>query len=331
MAGFNIQEGDGARLGWSRSSRGFTLVELLVALSIIGVLLGLLIPAVQVAREAARRAECISNLRQIGIAMNAYHSVHNMFPTLLPDRSGHYGANHLSELVFLLPHLEQTVLYNSVNMSFATIDSPETPLVENGTARRARVSAFLCPSDGEPQHRNSYRFNRGRFRARPGVSFDGPFYFPVLPSATSITDGLSRTAFVSERVGGSFEVGSWSPRRDLRYPDAPGYMIMSDETFIPFCLSHEPAVWNVVAGRYWFYGGFVNCNYNHNGSPNDKRPSCFDGGPGNWSAGGLSPPRSYHPNGVNVLLGDGHVEWIGDSIQTEAWQAMGTHNAGDNY
>ena len=151
----------------------------------------------------------LSSLRQIGVAMQSYHAVHNMFPSVSRlVNSGRFSINELSELTFLLPYLEQVPLYDTINMRLANLDTESGPVVENGTARRTIVGLFLCPSDTEPNHRNSYRFNRGRFRVQPWIPFDGPFSLYVLPSAASVTDGLSRTAFASERIGGSFENGA---------------------------------------------------------------------------------------------------------------------------
>lgn len=272
---------------------------------------------------------CSANLRQIGLAMHSYHSVHNMFATSVLPNQRRISRNCLAEHVFLLPHLEQRPLYDAVNMSFADLEAPDRPSLENRTARRTTLSVFLCPSDSEPHHRNSYRFNRGRFQVGAQRPYDGPFSLGVLPSATVVTDGLSRTAFTSERIAGSFDPRADANPRDVRYPGSQLPIIRSDIQLIQLCFSYEPALWFTTSGRYWFYGGFDNAHYNHNGTPNDPRTSCYGGGVGNYPAGGLSPPRSYHRGVVNVLFGDGHFEAIADSINPSLWQSLGTYNAGD--
>lgn len=307
--------------------RGFTVVELLVTISVIGLLIALLLPAVQASREAARRVHCIANLKQLGIALHSYHDVHGMFtPSRLVTRTG-VATNNFSELLFLLPHLEQPALFNSTNMDICEYDSRSFPTLENQTARHTRLSAFLCPSDVEPQHRNSYRFNRGRFGVTTRL-YDGPFSFGVLPRAATITDGLTQTAFVSERVGGSFVPQVNDVRRDIKTRGSPGFFA-SDTELIPICLATTPALWDATAGRYWIYSGFANTNYNHNGTPNDPRPSCVAFDPSDAHMGGLSPPRSHHPGGVNVLCGDGHVQFVKDSIGVRQWVALGTYRASD--
>jgi prepilin-type processing-associated H-X9-DG protein len=314
--------------------RAFTLIELTVIVSIIALLMALLIPAVQSVREAGSRAQCVNNLRQIGLALQSYESLQQMFPPgELTDRHG-LISNDYSELAFLLPHLEQTALFSSVNMEFHAFETAAIPLVVNQTARNTRVAAYLCPSDGEPHHLNSYRLNRGRY-GRIGFSghlFDGPFGMGVLPRASAITDGLSKTAFVSERLSGDFIAGSDDTRRGIKIADYQGASASSDAEIIPLCLEAPALGWNCTAGRYWLFGDFVNTGYNHNGTPNDRRPTCGPviGTAAKGGAGGLDPPRSFHPGVVNLLFGDGHVEPVHDSISQAVWSALGTYNFGDS-
>jgi prepilin-type processing-associated H-X9-DG protein len=305
------------------------LIEVLVVITVIGLLAGLLLPAVQGAREAARRAQCVANLKQIGVALQNYESVHRMYPSSqLVNRWG-FTTNCMSELAFLLPHLEQQALYASINMDFADLEAADTPSLENHTARNTRVALFLCPSDGEPNHSNSYRFNRGRFSVGRYHN-DGPFSIGVLPRPANISDGLSRTAFVSERVGGTFVLDEPDRVRNVKVWNNPSTPIRSDAQFIPLCLAAPQNNWEHTSGRYWFYSGVANSHYNHNGTPNDRRPSCGTGYVRDSFGYGLHPPRSFHPGLVGVLFGDGHVEAITDSIQEQSWIALGTYGAGDS-
>ena len=140
-----------------RPRRGFTLIELLVVIAIIAVLIGLLLPAVQAAREAARRSQCVNNLKQLGIALHNYHDVNGSFP---PGNLAINGINdpvQTTWTISMLPGMEQTPLYNSYNFSQFNF-SPD-----NKTLRETRVATFICPSDlnteqlVEPESRTSPR------------------------------------------------------------------------------------------------------------------------------------------------------------------------------
>lgn len=312
---------------WARRyRRAFTLIELLAVITIIGILVALLLPAVQSARETARRAHCIANLHQIGAAMHAYHSVFDMFPPSQLELGPTWGASRISALTFILPQLEQQTLYSAINYDMYPYDSYDMPSRANGTARSVRLDIFLCPSDGEREHANNYRLNRGKYDPRSGRIWCGPFSLGWLPSQATVTDGLARTAFVSERVGGTFIPDARDPSRDIRVPLAPPPAPIprhfTDDDYIPYCLATDQASWEHVAGRYWFYTGMFHTDYNHTGPPNDPRPSC-------GVDLGLQPPRSNHPNLVNVLFGDGHVEPVTNSVNRKTWESLGTHNAGD--
>ncbi len=319
--------------GKGSTRAAFTLIELMVVVSIIGILAALLVPAVQSVREAGRRAGCANNLRQLGLALHSYESVHAMFPP--GELTGGFGVinDDYCELAFLLPYVEQTALFNSLNMDLHLYETAWRPLEINQTARNTRISTYLCPSDGEPHHLNSYRFNRGRYgqRGSSRLLFDGPFGMGVLPRVAVITDGLSNTAFVSERVSGDFNPGSENVSRNVKIADYQGAAASSDEEIIPLCLNAQAWGWECTAGRYWLFGDFINGGYNHNGSPNDRRPTCGPavgpavmGGPG-----GLDPPRSFHPGAVNVLFGDAHVAPVRNSVNQRTWAALGTFDSGD--
>jgi len=134
---------------WKRS-RGLTLIELLVVILIVGTLVALLIPTVQSAREAARSAQCRANLHQIGVAMHAYHAMHDMFPPggLFAKNTRNYSNNWMSGFTYLLPFIENGPLYDSLNMTLANTDSASNPMGEHRTARQTRIALYLCPGDG---------------------------------------------------------------------------------------------------------------------------------------------------------------------------------------
>ena len=135
--------------------RGFTLIELLVVIAIIAVLIALLLPAVQAAREAARRAQCVNNLKQIGLALHNYHSSNDCFPPAsIPTgrltKAGNSGAfGSWSAHARLLANLEQNALYNAINWNYENVNEAATNLMQS-TAFTAKVNTFLCPSDVAP-------------------------------------------------------------------------------------------------------------------------------------------------------------------------------------
>jgi prepilin-type N-terminal cleavage/methylation domain-containing protein/prepilin-type processing-associated H-X9-DG protein len=204
--------------------RGLTLLELLVVIAIIGVLLALLLPAVQQAREAARRIQCANNLKQIGLALHSYHAAVGS----LPWGQGPFGWNDWGAVALALPHLEQAALYDSIN--FAADLLPARPgCPANVTAQAARLDVLICPSDEDrltnPEGHTNYAGNAGSNplffgRATAGPAFpvaavaptpDGLFAFvsasPDPPFGTvvsfaRVTDSLGQTALFSERVKG---------------------------------------------------------------------------------------------------------------------------------
>jgi prepilin-type N-terminal cleavage/methylation domain-containing protein/prepilin-type processing-associated H-X9-DG protein len=310
----------------SRARHGFTLIELLAVVSIVAILIALILPAVQSARETARRLGCISNLKQFGLAINNYHSVHNMFPPARLKNSKGWSTNGMSCHAYVLPYLELNALFDSINFGFADYESPHSPLVENRTSRQTKVGIFLCPSDGNAHHTNNYRFNRGRFGGLQSARWDGPFSFGFIPCQASVTDGLSNTAFVSEHPGGSFLEAAQTHTRDVSIPDikmSVPSIIISDAQIATICSTNNVAYWSRFSGRYWLHYSLMQTDYNHMGLPNDTRNSC------SVQDYGVHPPRSFHPAGVNLLYGDGHSEFIKDSIGSPVWASLGTRDAGD--
>jgi prepilin-type processing-associated H-X9-DG protein/prepilin-type N-terminal cleavage/methylation domain-containing protein len=283
---------------------GFTAIELLVVIAIIGVLVALLLPAVQAAREAARRAQCAGNLHQLGVAINHHVARSESIP-------GRLGG--------LLREIEQAGLADLPRDTTAATPAGQT-------ARSTTVAVFLCPSDSPPAGLpggTNYAGNGGVGFNPSGRLRNGAFG----ASIRDFADGLSNTAAVSEWVRGDGGPLLRDPRRAVfSTPD----QLIGPTDLVPFaaeCHGLDPQV-AVLAGlgkgMDWTRTGFGYTLYNHILGINDH--TCTNGGlvdQGAWTAGSL------HPSGANVLFADGHVTFVKDSIALPTWQALGTRNGGE--
>jgi prepilin-type N-terminal cleavage/methylation domain-containing protein/prepilin-type processing-associated H-X9-DG protein len=227
----------------SHRGRGFTLIELLVVIAIIAVLIALLLPAVQAAREAARRAQCINNLKQLGLGMHNYHSSNNSFPMGV---SASYNPNNggggeaciqwagWSAQALLLGYMEQTQVYNAINFYFDPILGGGDQ--RNSTAWNTKLSFLLCPSDSNAgrKYHNSYYASRGTSmnsdwgtpRAAPpncgGINSSGLFSYQTTYGVADCPDGTSNTIAFSEGLVGS-GVGRATPyNTGTNLPDGTG-------------------------------------------------------------------------------------------------------------
>src|SRR4051812_13449472 len=190
----------------SRRTRGFTLIELLVVIAIIGVLVALLLPAVQMAREAARRSQCINNLKQLGLAIHNYNDSLGSLSWNQRIRESSVTQGNWSPQTFMLPYLEMGVVYNTINFSFRRKDGNVGSVSEvNGTASLTAISSFLCPSDTDRVTQATGHINYVANTGSDGHSvFDttqyiGPFSGgPSSVGLNNIIDGTSNTLAFSE-------------------------------------------------------------------------------------------------------------------------------------
>ena len=298
---------------------GFTLVELLVVIAIIAMLVVLLLPAVQTAREAARRAQCLNHLKQIGLALQMHHSAKEHFPP------GHYSppppvgvscldGSEATWLTYILPYLEESAAYDQIDWDFGF------GCGRNQVVTKLFFSTAHCPSDKEAKlnwegaegsgsgwAKGNYVANNGigpmrewsttqRNDALPPVSREGGvFYMNSDLRIAKILDGMSKTVMVSEI-------------RTSEPSDSRGVM-------------HYPEC----------------CLYHHNRTPNslvpdEIRQGCVDQprtpcitSSTAWNNRALiATARSYHSGGVNVNLGDGSVRFVSETIGLATWQALCT-------
>lgn len=327
------------------SRRGFTLVEALVVIAILGILVGLLLPAVQAAREAARRAQCQNNLRQIGIALAGYESQYGCFPAqhMLPPRGGFIASwpcerpsYYSSIFVRLLSQLEMQPLFASINLDLDHCTVRGEPVhPANTTGYHVRISLLICPSDGQTLpagvHPSSYRGNAGvgpAWEQSAETPDSGTGFFPwmMAPRVSLVTDGLSHTAALSERILGTGQTVKKSPDRDAGdlSVNAPALFGPADYALETCRLASAMPGFPAFSdnGHRWYATGRDHTLYVHAQEPNGAIPDAM--ATNQTPRAGIATARSMHAGGVNASMGDGSVRFISETIERGIWRALGT-------
>ena len=331
-----------------RRERAFTLIELLVAITVIAVLIGLLLPAIQGAREAARRAQCANSLKQIGLAVANYESAVGCIvsgyissgvpltrfgvPGYNPDPATGDNGPGWGWLALLLPYAEQTNVYDAANVNLPTW------VADNGTVVTTQIGVFLCPSANNPSAtcgmvdadskplpvantrfaRSNYQYNQGwNDSGMPaGVNVDdtvkgcnGPIYRDSHVTYAGVTDGLSNTVVSGEK----------SP-------------YLADASWVGIIPGYRHFAYNAFASAGT---GGLGLNYDyasailavHSGPSLYESPVVIH--PPNSPLGHTDEMYSLHPGGANVLMGDGSVRFVKQSINLSTWQALSSRGNGE--
>jgi prepilin-type N-terminal cleavage/methylation domain-containing protein/prepilin-type processing-associated H-X9-DG protein len=337
----------------------FTLIELLVVIAIISVLIALLLPAVQSAREAARRIQCTNNLKQIGLGIHNYESIASALPpsNIAGIINGAFSYNGFSVHARILPFMEQGVAFNSINFFFTHRTA------QNSTVVGLALTCFLCPSD--PKSDGLTAFPSGVYARVPCYGFnEGDWYIwnALSPSGVNnppptrgvfgpnvsrriaeFTDGTSQTVLATDvkalnpfcQVGGQFsEPNLSSPTAIPPSPYADPLSVASEYTTVAACNAIPPGSGHTA----WVDGNVQETGMTTAFPPN--RPAVNSTSHADLDIltlliskdqplYGAITARSYHAGGVNALFADGGVRFIKSSVDGMTWRALGTIAGGE--
>jgi prepilin-type N-terminal cleavage/methylation domain-containing protein/prepilin-type processing-associated H-X9-DG protein len=332
--------------------RGFTLVELLVVIAIIGVLVSLLLPAVQSAREAARRMKCSNNIKQCALATHNYEQTFNALPPAsIVNRlaDGSIWTSYLGIHTRILPFIEQGNVTDRMNL-----DTVYGDLV-NLEATGRTIDTYVCPSETNPEPLEhavygpigpaNYGFCMGDWYVWKGLDGNGPENRSVIGVNTLrrrwavVTDGLSNTLLLSEVKNYQVTVRDCAGFTNISDPHNPPPPTADPLTICPE-YSAGGCAYFTNAHTQWAEMSVAHIGFTTAWPPNKKTP----GGPGmafpdvdvmtrRERLGGPTyaaiTSRSYHPGGVNTARCDGSVSFISSTIDGFVWRALGTMNGGE--
>ena len=327
--------------------RAFTLVEVLVVIAVIGILMALLLPAVQAAREAARRISCTNNLKQCGLAIHNYHDSFRVLPGI-----GETPTRCFSVQAKLLPFAEHASLQALIDFRQPLFLGPAGAVYLNpaqAAAAGSIVAIFRCPSDGTDDIFAEYQigqpgdaFAGGNYVVSSGSGTgttydiryptDGPFYYDSACSFRDITDGTTNTLLMAESLLGSHRdttgpVPEDSRRQvgwpaELRFGSGAGFAGVENPDLS--ALAAGCTTWRGSRGAAWIVGRPMFSTMSTYMPPNTPIPDIAG-----QQHMGFFAARSNHPGGVNALWADGSVRFISETVELGLYRALGTISGGE--
>jgi prepilin-type N-terminal cleavage/methylation domain-containing protein len=303
-----------------RSCQGTTLLEVLVVISIIGLLVSLTAPAILQARSSARRVTCLNNFRQVGVALGGFESTFGRYPNAF---CGIVNFPQEKFTPWCISGFAQISSFLGTGPEAGAIHGAKTPTSWDASGLSLDSPPVLhCPEDGLATSRSlSYRLNRGLLPIWPGDPH-GVFTSYVGRRAGDVIDGLSNTAFVSERVIGTSmrDDGSRDP---IQIMTEDGVLLASECAATQASGSVGNAGIGEPWGTNWLTGDWGQVCYYHFFVPNFGGRDCR----GNGSTGPHLPnARSYHLGGVHLLFGDARCEFVSENVDARIWRSWGSRD-----
>jgi prepilin-type N-terminal cleavage/methylation domain-containing protein len=325
-------------------SSAFTLVELLVVIAIIGILIALLLPAVQAARESARRTNCANNLMQIGAALSNYQAAHLSLPPGTVEPKGPIYSvpqgNHMSWMTQILPYIDEDTAYKQIDFAAGAYAEKNAPV------RKLALSMFLCPSypgttfvSGPVSERiaalSNYAGCHNDAETPIDESNNGVFFLNSRIREKDVTDGVSHTIYVGEKIGGTWELGWMSgtkatlrncgssfERESWNNPDGPSGTVPAWSSIYLEQVAAAAASATPVPEAA---SGAVPAATAQAAPAVPAKPTVLPTSPEDLKVGGFG---SSHPLVANFLFGDGTVQTLANDIDLEVLKQLGSRNDG---